>query len=263
MATGGELHESSRGEKSRKEDSESLSQPHQSWAYNIDNKTQEVAEETATQHHEQTKQPTSPRSDEPATPLPSIEHPSDPHNPPRPTQTQQTTCNDIVHATHQPPLEAEGNRPTTLPQPPNFPRTVPIHRPGYDTDFLRTLPEFAHWRDPDFGEEAFGYDAYMLRAQLPLVELLQRGVVTAEWYDTCVPLGVLEGRQRELEEEARGYREAVREYLAIADYVEWDFLRFFVEELGRLRGELERCRWRWGRRMQEVGRAAARAAARG
>ena len=103
----------------------------------------------------------------------------------------------------------------------------------------------------------------MLRAQLPLVELLQRGVVTAEWYDTCVPLGVLEGRQRELEEEARGYREAVREYLAIADYVEWDFLRFFVEELGRLRGELERCRWRWGRRMQEVGRAAARAAARG
>ena len=222
-----------------------------------------MAEETAPQHHDQTKQPTSPRSDEPATSLPSVEHPSDPHNPPRPTQTQQTTCNDIVHATHQPSLEAEGNRPTTLPHPPNFPRTVPIHRAGYDTDFLRTLPEFAHWRDPDFGAEAFGYDAYMLRARLPLVELLQRGVVTAEWYDTCVPLGVLEGRQRELEEEARKYREAICGFRAIADYVGWDSLGFLVEELGRLEGELERCKLRWERRMQEVGRAAARAAARG
>lgn len=232
----------------------------------IDNKTQEVVEEAETQHHEQTKQPTPPRSEpqaEPATSLPFFEHPSDPHNPPRPTQNQQITWNDILRATHQPPLAVDGNRPIALPQPPNFPNPIPIHRTGYDTAFLRTLPEFAHWNDPSFGEEPLSYDDYMLRAQVPIADLFQRGAVTMEWYSTCVPFGVLEGRREELEEEARGYREVICRCRGIADQVEWHVMEFFVGELGRLEGELERCELRWGRRMQEVGRAAARAAARG
>ena len=103
----------------------------------------------------------------------------------------------------------------------------------------------------------------MLRAQVPIVDLFQRGAVTMEWYSTCVPLGVLEGRRDELKEEARGYREVICRCRGIADQVEWHVMEFFVGELGRLEGELERCELRWGRRMQEVGRAAARAAARG
>jgi hypothetical protein len=175
--------------------------------------------------------------------------------------SHQTTWNDILRATYRPRLEADGEHPIVLSQPPNFPQTIPIHRIGYNTAFLRTLPEFSHWNDPSFGEEAFSYDAYMLRARVSIVDLSQRGAMTTEWYDTDVPLGVLEGRCGELKKEAEGYREVIRGYLAIADRMEWDVIGFFVKELERVEERLERCEGRRMRRLQRVGQVAVLAAA--
>jgi hypothetical protein len=80
----------------------------------------------------------------------------------------------------------------TAPSP--FPRTFDVNDTGYDATFVSTLPEFAHWNDPNFGEEALSYDDCMLRVRrVSIVNLFLRGAVTTEWYDvdTNVPTGVL------------------------------------------------------------------------
>jgi hypothetical protein len=184
----------------------------------------------------------------------------------RPSSNHQTTWNDILRATHERPLEADGDRPITSPPPPNFPNPIFVRHTGYDTAFLRTLPEFAHWNDSSFGEEAFSYDDDMLMSgQISIIDLFLRGAVTMKkwmaWYDRNIPLNLPdEGREWELEEEAVGYRELICGY-RVVDFQMGGYKRFFEDELERVERTLKRCKWRRMRQLWKAERAAARAAA--
>ena len=155
---------------------------------------------------------------------------------------------------------------------------------------MSTLPEFQHWNDPNTGEEAFGYDAYMLRKQVPLERLFQRGAVPMQWFEEPDQLWVLEGRRLDLWEEEEGHRGVVARYRALVEDLRRDIVRFeeeqgekadgfregpgavvedmrrdmefFEEELREVEKRVELCNLRMTRQSEKIGQAAVLAAAR-
>ncbi|KAF3032670.1 hypothetical protein E8E11_000057, partial [Didymella keratinophila] len=77
-------------------------------------------------------------------------------------QNKCSTWNDVLRA-HNLPARQNYNGSINSPRPLDFPIAKELRLAGYDVDYIRHLPEFQHWNDPQFGHEAFLHDTDLLK----------------------------------------------------------------------------------------------------
>ncbi|KAJ4993245.1 hypothetical protein SVAN01_01220 [Stagonosporopsis vannaccii] len=98
----------------------------------------------------------------------------------------RSTWNDVLRAAsiYHVLLGTRGNIPVTCPPPRGFPNLCDFTAPlDLDMSFVRTLPEFRHWKDDISGSDAERRDVDLLNTgKISLVYLFLRGTVYTKWY---------------------------------------------------------------------------------
>jgi hypothetical protein len=157
-------------------------------------------------------------------------------------QKKCSTWNDVLRA-HNLPARKDCDGYITSPRPLTFPIAKELRLAGYDVDYLRHLPEFQHWHDPNFGEEAFLHDTDLLNPSsatyVPLVYLFVRGPVDRDWYDKS-PIAQHTQRQDELQKMIESKRRKISQNDLINETLEAD-VALHESELMRCRKRIERC----------------------